>query len=230
LLEKNNFTQRTGRPSALVGRVSLSMDNLKVCILDYGSGNVRSVFNVFSILTEAVFISNKPEDVISATHLVLPGVGAFGASMKKIQERIPLTVLENEALVKNKPFLGICVGMQILADTGLEFGEHQGLGWIPGTVEKIDSRGLPLPHVGWNNIEIKKETPLLADLGNSPDFYFVHSYAFKEKDTSHVAAKTEYGSEFTAVISKGNIFGVQFHPEKSQKAGKILLKNFLNLR
>ncbi len=114
------------------------MDEKKVCILDYKSGNVQSVFNMMLTLTPKVVISNRIKDIISATHIVLPGVGAFGSSMKKIKNKIPLSVLEKEVFKKNKPFLGICVGMQVLAERGYEFGEHKGLGWIPGSVEKMD--------------------------------------------------------------------------------------------
>lgn len=202
----------------------------KICILDYGSGNVRSVFNIFSSLTDQVIVSNQPSDIVSATHLVLPGVGAFGASMEKIKSNVPLEILKNEVFEKKKPFLGICVGMQVLADKGFEFGEHEGLGWISGVVEKLDSQDFPLPHVGWNDIAIKNKIPLLEKLDKNHDFYFVHSFVFKEKDKKNVAAKTQYGSEFNSVIFKKNIFGVQFHPEKSQKAGKILLQNFINLK
>lgn len=205
------------------------MGKKKICILDYKSGNVQSVFNMMIMLTPKVVISNQIKDIISATHIVLPGVGAFGSSMKKIKNNIPLNVLEKEVFAKNKPFLGICVGMQVLAERGYEFGEHKGLGWIPGNIEKMDVNNLPLPHIGWNNINIVQKTPLTEQLDNNQDFYFVHSYIFKEKRKENVIAKTEYGKEFNSIISKNNIFGVQFHPEKSQKAGKILLKNFINL-
>ena len=204
--------------------------NQKVCILDYGSGNVQSVCNMFLSLLKEVVVSNKPEDIVSASHLVLPGVGAFGAAMEKIKANIPLKVLEREVLEQKKPFLGICVGLQVLADKGFEFGEHLGLGWVKGTVDRIESGDLPLPHVGWNNIKKLKDSPLLSKFDDNQDFYFVHSYKFSEVDWDNAVASTEYGQQFTSVVAKGNIFGVQFHPEKSQKAGKILLNNFLEIR
>ena len=157
------------------------MDEKKVCILDYKSGNVQSVFNMMLTLTPKVVISNRIKDIISATHIVLPGVGAFGSSMKKIKNKIPLSVLEKEVFKKNKPFLGICVGMQVLAERGYEFGEHKGLGWIPGSVEKMDVSNLPLPHIGWNNISIVQKTPLIEQLDNNQDFYFVHSIYLKRR-------------------------------------------------
>ncbi len=201
----------------------------KICILNYGSGNVQSVLNIFSTITDNVVVSNKISDISSATHIVLPGVGAFGASMKKIKSNIPFNILEKEVLINKKPFLGICVGLQILADKGFEFGEHDGFGWIHGTVEKIDSKDLPLPHVGWNSIRLIKNSPLLKGFKDNQDFYFVHSYAFRAKNVESIIAKTEYGEDFISIISKDNIFGVQFHPEKSQKAGKVLLENFVNI-
>lgn len=205
------------------------ISNKKICILDYGSGNVQSVFNVLLTITNDVVVSNKPDDIASSTHIILPGVGAFGSSMEKIKNKIPIAELENEVFKNNKPFLGICVGMQVLAEKGYEFGEHKGLGWIPGEVEKMRANNLPLPHIGWNNIKILKESPLLKGFDNNYDFYFVHSFAFKTKENKNVIAKTEYGENFDSIISRGNIFGVQFHPEKSQKAGKLLLNNFLKL-
>jgi glutamine amidotransferase len=158
----------------------------------------------------------------------MPGVGAFGASMAKIFKNIPVDCLIEEIIEKGKPFLGICVGMQILADIGLEFGEHIGLGLIPGVVDKVHSDGQQLPHVGWNNIEINKDSPLFANFGEFRDFYFVHSYAYSVANEEHLIAQVEYGSKFTAAICKDNIYGVQFHPEKSQRAGQLLLHNFLS--
>ncbi|KKS66080.1 MAG: Imidazole glycerol phosphate synthase subunit HisH [Parcubacteria group bacterium GW2011_GWC1_43_12] len=202
----------------------------KLCILDYGSGNVGSVFNMFSTIMDRVVVSNRPPDLISSTHIILPGVGAFGSAMEKIKKTIPLDVLEEEVLRKGKPFLGICVGMQVLADKGFEFGECKGLGWISGTVEKMESGDFSLPHVGWNNIEVSRQTKLFEGLSDNQDFYFVHSYVFKEKNSNDAAAKTDYGEKFTSVVARDNIFGVQFHPEKSQKAGRIILKNFLDIK
>jgi glutamine amidotransferase len=201
-----------------------------VCILDYGSGNVKSVCNLFSAIADEVVVSNHVSDISKASHLVLPGVGAFGAAMRKIRENLPILAIEKEVLIKKKPFLGICVGMQVLAEQGAEFGVHHGLGWIKGRVKKLDLNNLPLPHIGWNDISIKQPSPLLTGLGNEPDFYFVHSYVFEVENELNVVATTEYGKEFCCVIQKENLFGVQFHPEKSQRAGLKLAANFLSLR
>jgi glutamine amidotransferase len=184
---------------------------------------------MFSTMTTSVAVSNRAADIRSATHIVLPGVGAFGAAMEKIKSAIPLDVLQYEIMNARKPFLGICVGMQVLADRGLEFGEHKGLGWIPGVVEKLETGDLPLPHVGWNSLSMVKPIPFLDRFASDPDFYFVHSYAFKEKNPEHVLARTDYGGEFSSVIGRDSILGVQFHPEKSQVHGRILLENFLAL-
>lgn len=204
------------------------MNNKLVCLLDYGSGNVKSVYNILDFLGYNVKISNSRKDIKNSTHIILPGVGAFGASMKKIMDTIPFEVLENEVLVKGKPFLGICVGMQVLADKGLEFGENKGFGWIPGTVDKIDTKGLPTLHIGWNDIDLKKDSPLLKGLNGNKDFYFVHSYVFDVKEKDCIVAQTEYGSKFTSILSRDNILGIQFHPEKSQKAGQLIFKNFMD--
>ncbi|GIK83860.1 MAG: imidazole glycerol phosphate synthase subunit HisH 1 [Patescibacteria group bacterium] len=201
----------------------------KICILDYGSGNVRSVFNIVSLIEKQVVISNEPKDIIDATHLILPGVGAFGSSMKKIQKNIPLELLKTAVFNQKKPFLGICVGMQVLADTGHEFGIHKGLGWIPGVVKVLSVDSLPLPHVGWNNIEVVKESVLTKHLPQNSDFYFVHSFCFEPKNEEVVVAHTNYGTDFCSILQKDNIYGVQFHPEKSQQTGKILLENFLRI-
>jgi len=201
-----------------------------VCILDYGSGNVKSVYNLFSSIEPDTFVSNEEAAIVKASHVVLPGVGAFGAAMRKIHHRLPLAALEREVRVGGKPFLGICVGMQVLAQRSLEFGEFDGLGWLPGTVEKLDTAGMPLPHIGWNNTIATRECALLAGLGDAPDFYFVHSFAMNPGDASHVAARTSYGHDFCSVVHHGNVFGVQFHPEKSQRAGARLIKNFLGVK
>ena len=203
------------------------MKNTKVCILDYGSGNVASVYNLLSRLNYKAKISNNSSDIKGSSHIILPGVGAFGASIEKIRNKIEINLLENEVKIKKKPFLGICVGMQILADKGFEFGEHDGLGWIEGTVEKIKAK--VLPHIGWNNIQVKKQSPIFSNIENSKDFYFVNSYAFNVKDKNLIISETSYGSTFCSAVQKDNIFGVQFHPEKSQKAGQLVMHNFLKL-
>jgi imidazole glycerol-phosphate synthase subunit HisH len=199
-----------------------------VCVLDYGSGNVRSVFNLFATVTDEVTVSNEAQDIRDASHVVLPGVGAFGAAMRKIGERIPVDVVESEVR-SGKPFLGICVGMQVMADRGTEFGEHEGLGWIPGRVERLEPGNLPLPHVGWNDIAVRHHHPLLDGLESAPDFYYVHSYAFRPAKPEHELATTQFGETFAAVVQKDRFLGVQFHPEKSQKAGLRLVRNFLSL-
>jgi len=200
----------------------------QVCILDYGSGNVRSVLNVLEHLGASGIISNQRDDIINCSHIILPGVGAFGPAMEKIKQRIPLGTLEREVIEKAKPFLGICVGMQILGSKGFEFGEHQGLGWIPGDVTMLDVGQLRLPHIGWNNIEIRKHTSeLVHGLSELKDFYFANSFGLNPLDKDHIVATTWHGKNFNSIVQKGRIFGVQFHPEKSQKAGHQLLKNFL---
>jgi len=200
-----------------------------VCIIDYGSGNTRSVYNIFRNVCEDVRISSSPEDIQHATHLVLPGVGAFGATMEKIKALSFMDCLNENVLEKKKPFLGICVGMQILADEGHENGTFAGLGWIPGTVRKLNSSGHRLPHVGWNNLKIIRSDSLVKDLTDETDFYYVHSYCFETTRPEHVTALCEYGELFPSIIRRDNIFGVQFHPEKSQKAGLALIKNFMSI-
>jgi len=196
--------------------------------LDYGSGNVRSVYNLVSFLGFDVIVSNERDEIQSATHIILPGVGSFGAAMKKITTQLPMKVLENEIINNKKLFLGICVGMQVLAEKGYEHGDHDGLGWISGMVKKLQVENLPLPHIGWNDIIIQQDSDLFTDLGDIKDFYFVHSYAITTDD-SYVLTKTNYERDFCSSIQKENIYGVQFHPEKSQQAGQKLIQNFLNI-
>lgn len=200
----------------------------RVCILDYGSGNVRSVANLLAFLKVEHSVSNDPADIAAATHLILPGVGAFGAAMQSIREKIPLPALEQAVHGERKPFLGICVGMQVLAETGEEFGSHSGLGWIGGRVRKFHAGDLPVPHIGWNEVRRSRAESLLGE-HDKIDFYFLHSYLFEPAQADDVQATTVYGEAFPSIIRRGNVLGVQFHPEKSQKAGMLLLTNFLQL-
>lgn len=199
----------------------------QVCILDYGSGNVQSVLTMVRMVCPQVMVSNRVEDIDNASHLILPGVGAFGASMEKIHRLLPVEILEEQVLQQKKPFLGICVGMQVLADDGYEFGSHKGLGWIPGQVKKL-ADAPRLPHIGWNSVEFSGGEPLAYGLGSETDFYFVHSFVFEPEDPDCTIATTEYGARFCSGIRHQNVVGVQFHPEKSQHFGKSLLANFLN--
>ena len=200
-----------------------------VCILDYGSGNVKSVFNAVNRLTERVVVSNQIGQLRNASHLILPGVGSFKDSMDRITTTLPVDEL-SDLLAKGKPFLGICVGMQVLASVGIEFVEAKGLGFIPGTVSKIDSDTLPLPHVGWNNLSCSQLNPITKDINEEDDFYFTHSYGFTAISHDFVLGTTEYGTVFPSIIGRENIYGVQFHPEKSQKSGAKILRNFLDIQ
>jgi len=199
----------------------------KVCILDYGSGNVRSVYNAFSQFSETT-ISNLEKDLFQATHIVLPGVGSYVAAVKNIREQFPLESLQNE-LEKGKPFLGICVGMQVLSTVGYEFGECFGLDLIPGKVAQMETMNEPVPHVGWNSLQDIADTPLLQNITSDDDFYFVHSYSFYPANPTSILARTDYGASFVSVVGQENILGVQFHPEKSQSSGKKVIRNFLEM-
>lgn len=208
---------------------------MKTVIIDYGAGNVESVVNALSAVngSDEIVISNKISDIRSANHLVLPGVGAFADCMdglKSVEGLLP--EIRKQALIEKKPFLGICVGMQVLASIGHENGEHAGLGFINGKVERIPLlEGLKIPHMGWNEIIIKAtKHAVLKDIKDGEHFYFANSYHFICQNENNVLAQVEYGSKLNAIIAKENILGIQFHPEKSGEAGLKLLKNFLNWR
>ncbi len=195
-----------------------------IVIIDYGMGNLRSVQKGFEKVGCAARISDRSQDIKKADAVVLPGVGAFADCMealKKFQLIDPLL----EALESGKPFLGICLGLQLLFTESHEFGHTKGLGVIPGVVERFPD-DLKVPHMGWNSLNIKKRAPILQDLPNDPYFYFVHSYYVVPEDEGVIATTTNYGQEFVSMIWKDNIYAVQFHPEKSQQIGLRVLKRF----
>lgn len=211
----------------------------KVVIIDYGSGNIRSAAKAFEHviaqngLNFEVIVSNRAETLETASHIVLPGQGAFGDCMQGLQAvEGMIEALEKAVHIDKKPFLGICVGMQLLADKGLEYGEHKGLGWISGDVVPIEpqDKSLKIPHMGWNVCEYPQGTshPALKNQQKEgAHYYFVHSFMFNCKDKDHILGTATYGGDVTAIIGKGNIVGAQFHPEKSQEAGLMLIHDFL---
>ena len=206
--------------------------NKKILIIDYGVGNHTSIMNTLKYLKYNFIVSNKIKDIINSDCYILPGVGAFGEAMKNLKDLKIINILREEVLIKKKPLLGICLGMQILVDSSEEKGNHQGLGFISGKVTKIkEEKGLKVPHVGWNSLNIKKHYPLFSkNIKNShtnPYFYFDHSYQIICNE-DHVSAKFNYSNEIVAAIQKENIFGVQFHPEKSQISGFKLYRGFFD--
>lgn len=204
------------------------MRKINIGIIDYGMGNLQSVSNAFERLNCNVKLSSDPNAISGADALVLPGVGAFGEAMSNLMQRRLVEPLRNAVLNEGKPLLGICLGMQLLADDSDERGENKGLSLIPGHVRSIPvPKGFMLPHVGWNGVKIKKPEPLFHDLHDDDAFYFVHSYRF-ECDPCYIAGITDYGVDITAAIQKDRIFAVQFHPERSQRKGLRLLHNFVN--
>ena len=202
---------------------------MKVAIIDYGSGNIKSLYNSLNFLNYTPILTNDTKEINDCDKIILPGVGSFDNCVSKIHTKVDIENLKNEILFKKKFFLGICVGMQILSSFGFENRKTNGLNIIEGVVEKINTKLLPLPHVGWNNIEIIKNDEIFNGIESLLDFYFVHSYRFKVKNKEHSLAETNYGEKFSSVIKKDNVYGVQFHPEKSQSYGLKFLSNFLKL-
>jgi glutamine amidotransferase len=209
----------------------------QVALIDYGSGNLASAAKALARAAgdtgHEIVTTADPQTVLDAERIVLPGVGAFADCMRGVSA-IPGMVesLREKVLKDGAPFLGICVGMQLLATVGREFGDHPGLGWIAGEVVKItpSDPALKIPHMGWNELSIKQSHPLLAGIAPGAHAYFVHSYQFKPALPDDLLATTDYGGPLTAMIGNENIAGTQFHPEKSQATGLTLLGNFLKWR
>jgi glutamine amidotransferase len=201
-----------------------------VGILDCGSGNIGSVVNAFNYLGADTTLVQKTEHFEQCTRLVLPGVGSFRDAVQKLHDMNLVTGLQAYAMVLKKPVLGICLGMQIMAEIGFEGGETQGLSWFKGTVERIqtNSKNELVPHVGWNELLIHHKHPLLEGVPDQADFYFVHSYSVLLQESSCLVASCAYAQGITAIVAKENVFAMQFHPEKSQDHGIRILENFLN--
>ena len=209
-----------------------------VSIIDYGCGNIRSVFNAFNAIREKknikVLVTSKEEEIKRANYLVLPGVGSFESCIKGLKKSNLLGIITQKVKDDYIPFLGICVGMQMLASHSFENGKFDGLNWIKGEVKKVQKtrERLKIPHMGWNNLEIKKETAFIKKLKTKLEFekvsaYFVHSYNFLTKNEDNKIMTVNYGQEITAMVSENNIIGTQFHPEKSNFFGLIFLETFL---
>jgi len=198
-----------------------------IAIIDYGMGNLRSVQKALEKVGAQAQITQNPDEIKKAQKVVLPGVGAMQPAMQKLKE-LKLMDPIKESIALGKPFLGICLGLQLFFEKGYEGGEVEGIGIFRGTVERFSS--LKVPHMGWNQIKIERPTTrLLAGCENESHFYFCHSYFVRPKDPSVVAATTDYGVSFACAVEQNNIFGVQFHPEKSQSIGLKVLKNFIQL-
>ena len=202
------------------------MSKNKVLIVDYGVGNHQSVVNALKFLGYDFLVSGKKDDILKASSYILPGVGAFGEAMKNLHKLDIINLLSEQVLLKKKPILGICLGLQILSEYSVENGYNDGLGWIKGHIDRFDeNKNIRIPHVGWNTIKIVKKEPLFSKTEEHFSFYFDHSYHFICGE-EFVCATCFYGTDFVAAIQKDNIFGVQFHPEKSQNSGLKLFRCF----
>jgi len=202
---------------------------MKIVIVDYGSGNLRSVQKGLERAGYPSVVSGSPVVVSDASHLVVPGVGAFPDCMRNL-DALHLLKPISEAIRAGKPYLGICLGLQILFTEGMEFGPHPGLGILPGTVVRFPENELKVPHMGWNQIRIEKKSPFLEGIPDGAYFYFVHSYYGDPKENDWVTTTTEYGVRFPSSVSRDHLFACQFHPEKSQQMGLKLLSNFARFR
>jgi len=208
----------------------------RVALINYGSGNLRSAEKALIRAADGkseVVVTDDPDVIANADRVVLPGVGAFAACMAAFEARPGVSEAMAEAVQgKGAPFLGICVGMQLLASRGLEFGETPGLDWIAGDVRRLETTdpAIKIPHMGWNNLAEVSDQPVVAGLKGGETVYFTHSFAFFPKDERDVAAYVDHGGRFPAAVARGNVAGVQFHPEKSQATGLDLLARFLEWR
>jgi len=208
---------------------------MNVTIVDYNSGNISSVMNSFKEVSKGkvnIAVTSDLNKIKSSDKVVLPGQGSFKSCVDALNSISGLVNTLNEFVISNKkPLLGICVGLQMFADIGYEETETRGLGWISGKVSKINNQNgkYKLPHIGWNQINIVKESKIFKDLENNSHMYFVHSYEFIPEDKNVISATTDYSSDIVCSVEKENIFGTQFHPEKSDKLGLQIIKNFINL-
>ena len=216
----------------LLERMNILSD--KIIIIDYKMGNLRSVQKAFEkVGCNKVIISSDHDVIKSADKIVLPGVGSFKDGMKYLKELNLIELLNDEVIKNKKPFLGVCLGMQLLATKSYENGETNGLGWIDAEVIKFDfksiNKKLKIPHVGWNNVILKNKNILFKDVQNGSDYYFVHSYHFTTNEDI-ITSTTNYGFDFISSVNKENIYAFQFHPEKSQAVGLKIIENFVNLK
>ena len=208
---------------------------MNVTIVDYKSGNIRSVINSFKEVAKGkvnIEVTSDPNKIKSSDKVVLPGQGSFKSCVDALNNINGLVDTLNEFVVTNKkPLLGICVGLQMFADIGYEESETQGLGWISGKVSKIDNQNgkFKLPHIGWNQINLVKSSKIFQNIENNSHMYFVHSYEFIPEDKNVISATINYSSDIVCAVEKENIFGTQFHPEKSDKIGLKIIENFINL-
>ena len=208
---------------------------MNVTIVDYNSGNISSVVNSFQEVAKDkvnIAVTSDLNKIKSSDKIVLPGQGSFKSCVDALNSIKGLVDILNDCVIgKKKPLLGICVGLQMFADVGFEEAETKGLGWIPGKVSKIDNQNgkFKLPHIGWNEIEIQKESKILKDIKNKSHMYFVHSYEFIPEDKSVISATTDYSSKIVCSIERDNLFGTQFHPEKSDEKGLKIIENFIKL-
>lgn len=203
-----------------------------IAIIDYKMGNIKSLENALHFLGCESCVTNQAQEILSADKIILPGVGAFDVAMENLRKYNIIDTLNTAVLEKKIPLLGICLGMQLLASHGDENQPTDGLGWIDGTVQRFSFQNskIRVPHIGFNSVHYEDRSPNLFDgLTKEADFYFVHSYRMICKSNSDVASWTEYGEKFVSSVQKGNVFGTQFHPEKSQSNGLKLLRNFISL-
>ena len=199
----------------------------KIAVIDYGAGNLTSVSKALELTGAEVAVTSEGKIIEKADGVVLPGVGSFGDAINRLRDLGLIQVLES-GLRQNKPFLGICLGFQMLFTESEEEGRHPGLNWFRGRVKRFQ-HGLKIPQVGWNRVRSVKENPLLAGVPDQSFFYFVHSYYVDPEEDGIVAARTDYGGDFVSMIQHGNIFAMQFHPEKSGDIGQLVLRNFYQL-
>ncbi len=199
-----------------------------IAIIDYGAGNLHSVKNALDFLGAESKITGSASEILSADKVILPGVGAFGSAMNALTAS-GLKEVIFEVADKGTPLLGICLGLQLMFEKSEEAPDVKGLGLFKGTIVKIPDRGLKIPHMGWNDIEVIKDSRILHNIGENPFVYFVHSYYLNASDESVVSAYTNYGERLGIAVEKDNVFATQFHPEKSGETGMKILKNFINL-
>jgi glutamine amidotransferase len=203
-----------------------------IAIIDYGSGNVSAIANIYKQLRIPHLVTADHQEIAKADRLILPGVGAFDKVITDLEERGLRAVLDDQVLGQKKKVMGICIGMQILASSSEE-GELPGLDWIPGRIQRIDETAIrskpTLPHMGWNSIVPQKDTALFRDLDLDRGFYFLHSYVFNSDSRDDVLATVSYGAELTCAVGRDNVFGMQFHPEKSHDNGMKIFRNFAEI-